>query len=158
MTANTRQFSALFLMAVFILLPFAAFAQDNRIHLTHPDAVDGATLKDGKGTLFRVYAIAPPGMARDCVNDAGQVDCAEHARSVLERYAASFLTCTIMGTYEESLALRCRDYQGRDIGARMVLSGWAVPDRRIGHQYIFEELEAEARGNGIWQRRVSLVK
>lgn len=158
MTAIIRQFFPLFLTALLMLLPFAALAQDNRIHLTHPDAVDGATLKDGKGTLFRVYAIAPPSTARDCVNGSGQVDCAEHARNVLERYAASFLTCTIMGTYEESLALRCRDYQGRDIGARMVLSGWAVPDRRIGDQYIFEELEAEARGNGIWQRRVSLAK
>ncbi|MEL6921375.1 MAG: hypothetical protein AAFO77_10210 [Pseudomonadota bacterium] len=134
-----------------------AFSGDKPVYLTHPDAIDGATLKNGSGDTFRVFAITPPINAHDCVDDGGPVDCERKAAAMLELFAASFLKCEDMGTFDGSPALRCRDYQGRDIGARMVLMGWAVPDRTVGDHYIFEEIEAEARGNGIWRRRVSAV-
>ena len=125
------------------------------MYLSHPDAVDCATLRDGKGNEFRVFAIEPPTGSRICTEATAQFVCAEKAREVLEQYASSFLTCTKMGAYAEIEAIRCRDFQGRDIGARMVRTGWAMPDRSIGDQYIFEEIEAEALGNGIWRREIS---
>ncbi|MEO1700967.1 MAG: hypothetical protein AAFR71_02860 [Pseudomonadota bacterium] len=138
-------------------LTLNAGANDNKIYLSHPDAVDGATLRDGKGTKFRVFAIVPPSGSRICTEATAQFACSERAREILELYASSFLTCTNMGAYADIQAVRCRDFQGRDIGARMVRTGWALPDRDIGDQYIFEEIEAEALGQGIWRREISVA-
>ena len=155
MIKNGRDVLRLTVLCAALLVAAAAGAKDTTLYLSHPDAVDGATLQDGKGTMFRVFAISPPQDERICIEATMQVACTEKARDVLELYASSFLTCMRMGLYEDMEAVRCRDFQGRDIGARMVRTGWALPDRSIGDQYIFEEIEAEALGQGIWRREIS---
>ena len=42
---------------------------------------------------------------------------------------------------------------GYDINAEMIAAGWAVPDRAVGQDYVFDEIEAEARARGLWGGR-----
>ena len=44
-------------------------------------------------------------------------------------------------------------YAGRDIGQLLISAGWALPDRSVGLDYVWEEMEAEARSLGLWQGR-----
>ncbi|MEM1376780.1 MAG: hypothetical protein AAGG69_05260 [Pseudomonadota bacterium] len=124
------------------------------LYLSHPDAVDGITVVDGSGKEYRIHGIAEPTQFRGCVAQDGKaVNCTELAARWLEQYASSFLNCVTINTASDPISVRCRDYQGRDVGARMVRTGWAVPDRATGQDYIFEEIEAEALGAGVWAAR-----
>lgn len=131
-----------------------ANAGENTMYLSHPDAVDGQTLSDSSGNTYRLFAVKTPAPGRHCLDGNGaDFDCGEKARTVLQIYASSMLTCTPIATNGDQKVIRCKDFLGRDVGARMVKTGWAVPDRAVSDQYIFEEMEAEARRSGLWQGR-----
>ncbi|MEM0899526.1 MAG: hypothetical protein AAGI92_06195 [Pseudomonadota bacterium] len=141
--------SAIF--AVFFAGTTSAKAEDH-LYLTHPDAADGITLTYGNGTDYRLHGIRLVAPNRTCLSASDQeVDCSGYARNVLERYAASFLRCERKSVTGTPISVICRDFQGRDVAARMVVNGWAEPDRANSQAYIFEAMEAEAHRRGIWR-------
>lgn len=145
----------------FVLLPVALWASvasanaaEQKVFLAHPTAVDGHTLRDDSGNVYRLFAVKAPSPGRHCVDVNGaDYDCGEKARLTLEAYSSSVLSCLPVSADGDQRALRCTDFMGRDVGARMVKAGWALPDRTVSHQYIFEEMEAEAHRSGLWQGR-----
>lgn len=133
-----------------------AYAAEQKVYLAHPVAVDGNTLRDDSGNVYSLFAVKAPKPGRHCLDiDGIDYDCGEKSRSTLEAYSASVLTCSPVNSQQEPHTMRCLDFAGRDIAARMVKSGWALPDRTVSQRYIFEEMEAEARRNGLWQGRFS---
>lgn len=132
----------------------SAKAADHQMYLAHPFAVDGQTLTDSSGNTYRLFAVKTPAPGRHCLDANGaDYDCGEKARTILQVFSASVLTCTPIDQGDDQKTIRCTDFMGRDLGARMVKTGWAVPDRAVSDRYIFEEMEAEARRSGLWQGR-----
>ncbi|MEL6435683.1 MAG: hypothetical protein AAFP99_02695 [Pseudomonadota bacterium] len=152
-----RKSAVYFLLALApcVLASTAHAEQHNQtIYLAHPDAVDGVTLTDGSGRTYRLDAVSPPLSQQTCATEDGaSVNCAQRSRVVLEQFASSVLTCISLSQEHASHTVRCRDAMGRDLGARLVKSGWALPDRATSHRYIFDEMEAEALKQGVWRVR-----
>jgi len=133
-------------------------AESNNLFMSSPDVVDGRTLEDDSGNVYRLFAVRAPSIDAVCEDaDGTKYECGKRARSTLEHYASGMLNCQKGGIDEDGIELvRCYDFANRDLGSRLVRAGWAVPDREMSQVYVFEELEAEARKNGMWSGRFSI--
>ncbi|MEL6921376.1 MAG: thermonuclease family protein [Pseudomonadota bacterium] len=129
-----------------------AQSAENQFVISSPDVLDGQTLKDDAGHTYRLYAVRAPSLDMTCQDPDGQpYPCGEKARSVLEDYANGMLNCRRGGVDAEGIALvRCVDFANRDLASRLIRAGWALPDRAVSQDYVFEEIEAEARQSGMW--------
>ena len=138
-----------------LLMAGAAQAGGDYILLANPDAVDGNTLIDGSGRLYRLHAIDAPDIGQQCLSaDGAEYPCGEQARAALADMIDGILTCDLVKPdAPEQKQVRCRDFAGRDIGQLLISEGWALPDRSVGLDYVWEEMEAEARSLGLWQGR-----
>ena len=89
--------------------------------------------------------------------DGAEYSCGEQARTALAGMVDGILTCDLVGSdAADGGPVRCHDFAGRDIGSRLISAGWALPDRSIGLDYVWDEMEAEARSRGMWQGRFVL--
>ncbi|MAZ18637.1 thermonuclease family protein [Oricola sp.] len=138
-----------------VLLAGAAQAGGDYVLLAHPEAVDGNTLIDDNGRLYRLHAIDAPDIGQQCLAaDGAEYSCGEQARAALADMIDGILTCDLVKPdAPEHKEVRCHDFAGRDIGQLLISAGWALPDRSVGLDYVWEEMEAEARSLGLWQGR-----
>lgn len=141
-------------LAALLLAGTTAHAETSTFYLAHPDVADAVTLRDGSGNSYILHAVSAPDPDRECVTETGLgIKCTEAASAALQRFSASVLSCRRLTQSGQTHRVRCEDFMGRDIGARMVAAGWAHPDRAVSQDYIFEALEAEGRRIGMWRLR-----
>ncbi|WP_421852357.1 thermonuclease family protein [Oricola sp.] len=138
-----------------VLAAQPATAEPSYVVLAHPAAVDGRTIEDDHGRRYRLYAVDAPELAQDCLDPEGErYACGEASREALAAMTEGILSCDIVGIAPEAIkTVRCQDMLGYDIGSELISAGWALPDRASGQDYIFDEMEAEARARGLWQGR-----
>lgn len=141
--------------AMAALLAGPAAAGGEYVLLSHPEAVDGMTIVDDNGSHYRLHAIDAPEIEQQCLSAEGEeYSCGEEARAALADMVDGILTCDFVPVEAAELkVVRCFDFAGRDIGARLISKGWALPDRSVGLDYMWDEMEAEARARGLWQGR-----
>ncbi|MEO1748243.1 MAG: thermonuclease family protein [Pseudomonadota bacterium] len=145
-------------MALLLSSTNGGVAGSNNLFMSSPDVVDGRTLEDDSGNVYRLYAVRTPSLDATCEDaDGASYDCGKRAQRTLEKYASGMLSCQKGGLDEDGIELvRCYDFANRDLGSRLIRAGWAIPDREVSQLYVFEELEAEARKNGMWNGRFSI--
>lgn len=138
-----------------VLLAGGAEAGSDHVLIAHPEAVDGKTIVDDIGRRYRLHAIDAPELEQRCLGAEGEeYSCGEQARKALSDMIDGILTCDLVEAgAAEWKVVRCYDFAGRDIGQRLIASGWAIPDRSVGLDYMWDEMEAEARARGLWQGR-----
>ncbi|MEO1700968.1 MAG: thermonuclease family protein [Pseudomonadota bacterium] len=131
------------------------FADSTNVVISSPDVIDGRTLEDDSGNLYRLYAVRTPSLDATCEDAKGaSYECGKRAQRTLENYASGMLSCQKGGVDQDGIHLvRCYDFANRDLGSRLVRAGWALPDRQVSQVYVFEEMEAEARKKGLWSGR-----
>ncbi len=135
--------------------PSVAAAQEHAAG--RPRVVDGDTLAFGEERV-RILDIDAPEMDQSCLDAKGRAyACGEAATRALEGLAGEAeVRCSGPGrdVYGRMLA-RC-EAGGRDLGAEMVRSGWAVIYRKLTDAYAAEEAAAEAAGAGMWAGRFDM--
>jgi endonuclease YncB( thermonuclease family) len=117
-------------------------------------AIDGDTLAMGTERL-RIHGIDAPEMDQACERAGARFACGPAARDAMAAIlGGGMLSCTQLDTdrYQRRI-VRCRDAQGRDIGAELVRQGWALAFTRFSSDYVAQEAEARAAGRGLWQGR-----
>lgn len=136
-----------------ILLASTAVEADSYLVLSHAKAMDGKTIEDKDGKRYRLQGIDAPELGQSCLgSDGEEYACGEASRDALAEILNGIVTCDILGSgADEWQPVRCRNFLDLDIGAQLVAAGWAVPDRRNGMDYVFNEMEAEARDLGLWK-------
>ncbi|MEN0002023.1 MAG: thermonuclease family protein [Pseudomonadota bacterium] len=135
-----------------------AQADPSSVLISSPDVIDGRTFEDDAGHTYRLFAVRTPSLDATCEDaDGASYACGEQARRTLELYSAGMLSCQKGGVDGEGVSLvRCFDFANRDLASRLVRAGWALPDREVSQAYVFEELEAEARRQGMWSGRFTI--
>lgn len=122
--------------------------------LSHPEVVDGRTFEDDFGNIYRLHGLDAPELGQQCLGGAGEVyDCGAASRDALARLVDGIITCDILDDEADVAQVRCQDFLDLDIGARLITAGWALPDRSVSQAYVFNEMEAEGREQGLWQGR-----
>jgi endonuclease YncB( thermonuclease family) len=114
--------------------------------------IDGDTLELSTGERIRLWGIDAPEGDQICQRNGRPWRCGDDATAALEalvngralkceardvdRYGRTVATCTVAG---------------QDVGAAMVLQGWALDYERFsGGAYADEQLEAEQAQRGLW--------
>ncbi|MCI5078395.1 thermonuclease family protein [Oricola sp.] len=137
-----------------------AAAGDSYMVVAHAKAIDGGSFADRSGNRYRLHAVETPELGQQCQGANGDdYACGEEARKALEDLIGGIMTCNpVEAGMQELRIVRCYDFAGRDIGARLIATGWALPDRSTGvaMDYVWGEMEAEARSLGLWQGRFVL--
>ncbi len=113
--------------------------------------IDGDTLAIGTERL-RIHGIDAPELAQGCERNGRRYACGETAREVMARILGhGEVDCEQLDTdqYRRRI-VRCRDQQGRDIGAEMVRQGWALAFTRFSQDYVQQEHEARLARRGLW--------
>lgn len=144
------------LAAVLLVGGEAGAGNSDYVLLSHAEAVDGRSFTDGAGERYRLHAVDAPEIGQRCIGADGETYwCGQQSRDALARLIDGILTCDLVDSADEEWRhVRCYDFAGRDIGAKLVADGWAVPDRSAGGlDYVMDEMEAEARRLGLWQGR-----
>ena len=107
------------------------------------------------GLPVRLYGIDAPEIGQTCVSGRGETyDCGAAARNTLERLIGSGpVQCSIYSILANKDQVGSCTVGDRDIGAVMVASGWAFPQRSLSSRY--ERLEARAQSvrAGMWAGR-----
>ena len=145
-------------VAIALSLTGVARAGGDYVVLSHPEVIDGRTIVAEDGRRFQLHAIDAPDLEQQCLGaDGAEYSCGEQARTALAGMVDGILTCDLVGSdAADGGPVRCHDFAGRDIGSRLISAGWALPDRSIGLDYVWDEMEAEARSRGMWQGRFVL--
>ena len=113
--------------------------------------VDGDTL-DVDGVRYRLAGIDAPEAGQKCTRASGSYNCGAAAMDKLDQLTHGAQVVCTAGEDDGRgrIIARCLA-DGMDIGARMVASGHAWAFTRYSDRYAGEELEAKARGLGIWR-------
>lgn len=146
-------------LTAFALLPTIEAAHSGEFMVSRPEAIDGRTFESDGGKRYRLHAVDAPELGQECLDPAGTpYACGESSRRALGVLIDGLLTCRTVAASDTANppTVRCTDFAGRDIGAVLVSKGWAVPDRQGNLDYVFEEMEAEARAHGLWNGRFVL--
>ena len=109
---------------------------------------DGDTIRIGEARI-RIKGIDAPEMAQRCSRSGRSYACGETSRrALIDLVSGETIRCRAAGRdrYQRILA-RCT-VKAKDIGARMVESGWAVS---YGRDYDPEETRARRRSVGLWE-------
>ena len=124
-----------------------------------PKSVSGQVTEVRSGYLFRIdnhfiklYGIDAPDPQQTCINSRGETyDCGRKSKLMLERLILNaYLTCQVAGgDYHQNFIATCK-IQETDVGAAMILAGWAVADRRATAVYTPYEAEANQKQAGLW--------
>lgn len=134
------------LFAIFILAALPASAEAERLRIIDGDGFELA------GENIRLWGIDAPELEQTCEREGVNYGCGNFARDVLESLISTDLpVCETVDTdrYNRTIA-RC-SVGGRDLGAMMVQSGWALDFRRYSQgRYAAEENDARTAGRGLW--------
>jgi endonuclease YncB( thermonuclease family) len=119
-------------------------------------AIAGVRVVDGDtivvdGMQYRLWGIDAPEGAQLCTRDEKVYGCGTEAAAHLRRLIdGKAVSCEARTTdrYRRTVAI-CRVGEV-DLGASMVLSGWAVAFVRYSSDYVAQEQEARAAKRGLW--------
>ncbi len=107
------------------------------------------------GLPVRLYGIDAPEIGQTCLSARGETfDCGAAARNALERLIGTgSVQCSIYSILANKEQVGSCTVGDRDIGAVMVATGWAFPQRSLSSRY--ERLEARAQSTraGLWAGR-----
>lgn len=113
--------------------------------------IDGDTVEIG-GERIRLHGIDAPESRQTCTVVGEEWRCGESAtHALVDEISGQLVTCkgNKRDRYGRLIAV-C--YAGSDdLNAWMVREGWAVAYRRYSKDYVDEEAEARAAGNGVWR-------
>lgn len=120
-----------------------------------PSAREGDVLLVG-GQEVRLYGIDAPDPGQRCENVRGKdYDCFAVSRKALEVLAGTEpVSCETQPGGGRMQVGVCRRPDGQDIGAAMVLTGYALAYRSVSTTYLREEAQAVSRRRGLWGGRV----
>lgn len=113
--------------------------------------IDAATIAVD-GTPVRLSGVLAPAAGEVCGADARTLACQDAARQVLQRLTSgATVSCEgLDGPRFGDIVIATCWANGVDLGAEMVLRGWARVDRAYSSRYIHIEAEAREQRRGIW--------
>ena len=158
MTRNTAHWLAAVAGLIVLALPSAPGAQ---IAYSPAQPLDGIAIVvegdrlDVNGLPVRLYGIDAPDIGQTCQSRLGRTyDCGQAAREVLERLIGTRpVQCSIHSVLASEVQVGTCSVGGRDLGATMVLSGWAFPQRSLSGRYEVLEGRAQSARAGMWAGR-----
>ena len=116
-----------------------------------PRITDGDTIRIGS-TRIRLHGIDAPEAKQTCTAGGQEWRCGFEATNAL---------ANIVGRHWVTCSKRDTDRYGRvvavcragpiELGAWMVMNGWAVAYRRYSEEYVRDEGEARKAGRGVWR-------
>ena len=141
-----------------VLPPFHAASQ---VVFSPAQPLDGiAVVVEGdllnvNGLPVRIYGIDAPEIGQTCRSARGEeFDCGAAARSVLEGLIGTgSVQCEIFSILTNKEQVGTCTSGGRDIGAVMVVTGWAFPQRALSNRYERLEARAQSARAGLWAGR-----
>ena len=116
--------------------------------------VDGDTLRMGEERI-RLHGIDAPETRQTCQRDETKWLCGQDASRALQDYVRDVdLRCQRLNIDRYGrIVAKCFKPDGMDIGAWMVLNGWALAYRRYSTDYVDAEAKAQVAGLGLWTSR-----
>lgn len=103
------------------------------------------------GERIRLHGVDSPELAQTCRRDGRKWACGEDAAAALRRFVGTAepdCRAVDQDRYGRTVA-RCY-VNGRDLGALMVQSGWALAYRKYSVEYVPLEDEARQARRGLW--------
>lgn len=112
--------------------------------------IDGDTIEI-EGRRIGLFGIDAPEINQRCRDDRRRYRCGRRAAKELgDRIGKRRISCHRMDEGRaRRITAQCWD-GSTDLGAWMVVNGWALADRRRGEAYALHEDEARRRNRGIW--------
>jgi endonuclease YncB( thermonuclease family) len=113
--------------------------------------IDGDTLAI-HGRLIRLYGIDAPETAQTCSVNNRRYRCGEEAARALSEFIGERqVACDKRELDSDGRIVAVCHVGGEDMGAWMVLQGWALAHSQPSREYFDEELAARANKRGIWR-------
>lgn len=107
------------------------------------------------GMLVRLYGLDAPELGQFCTaRDGRPYDCGLAARNILGRLIGDrMVDCTLFSRLPSGAEVGACTVGGNDLGALMVMSGWAFSARALSNRYEPHEAAAQAGARGLWSGR-----
>ena len=117
-------------------------------------AVTGDVVAVG-GREIRLHGLDAPDPGQTCVSARGQAyDCGAVARRVLAALVEGrTFRCTLFSRLSGGQEVGVCEADGYDLGAALVVRGWAYSDRALSNRYEGVEARAQTRRVGVWAGR-----
>ena len=136
---------------IFLLtLLFLNLSNANEI-IGKPYVVDGDTIKI-KNYKIRFFGIDAPEIKQTCLLSNKKWKCGKESKNFLINIIGNqHIRCVILGKdiYKRFI---CECFiKERNINQLMVRKGWAIAYRKYSKKYIFDEIYAQSKKNGIWK-------
>lgn len=136
--------------AIFVLFLLAATSTGAEV-VGKGQVIDGSTLEVG-GRTVRLHGIDSPTEEQNCTQDGNPWPCGRNASYYLASQVGDhWLRCEEMGLDSKDRIVAVCRVGGKDLGRFMVAQGWALADRRVGHDYVADEGRARAARKGTWR-------
>jgi endonuclease YncB( thermonuclease family) len=138
----------------FGLLALAASSVIVGAHLGGPArVVDGDTIAIGN-TSIRISGIDAPERDQRCQQGTAKIACGRQASSTLQDIiGTASVRCSVTSIDRYERPVGTCFVKGRDVGAAMVVAGWAVAFTRYSNRYLPEQAAARAAHRGLWTMR-----
>ncbi|MEE8272099.1 MAG: thermonuclease family protein [Alphaproteobacteria bacterium] len=118
------------------------------------EAVEG-DIVSVNGVPVRLYGIDAPDTGQSCETLRGRrYDCGAVARAMLDRLVGGNpVRCTIYSASADGSQIGACFVGRHDLGAAMVLAGWAFSQRSLSNRYERHEARAQSVDAGLWAGR-----
>jgi endonuclease YncB( thermonuclease family) len=135
----------------FAALALAASTVIAGSHLSGPARViDGDTIALGKMSV-RISGIDAPERDQMCQQGSVAVACGRQATSTLRAIiGAAPVQCSVIDIDRYERPVATSSVGSHDIGAAMVVAGWAIAFTRYSDRYLTEQSTARAARRGLW--------